>query len=367
MKKLKVILPAILTLAVSTSAAVTGTVAWFTATRLRTVNMNNVTVVDPTEGLILSNVTALKNVTLSNVDNTGAPEANKIPGIRHASYKDGEDVVDGYLRDASVDVNGGKVWRADVNDDESIGGYSDVSSVTDWADTATYSNKKVWFATSYSLTFKVSEEQTAYNQSLFLDLNQSTATKPDRGEAATSNLALYNAVRFGFKQGDEWVVWAPYTRVSTTAAEYVEETVADADDFEAKKSYLYSDTNGTAVLPDAVYSGSATYYKLNPLKARYVSSTSALTPYAAANFVTGHETGTSTDNSLDDSEHYVSVDDRNAYPGYLGNLNKTTGITITCYVWFEGTDPDCISSNFTEALAGLSTSLKFIMRRTATA
>ena len=65
MKKLRVILPAILTLAVSTSAAVTGTVAWFSATRLRTVTMTGITVVNPEQGLKLVQVTDLANVDLT--------------------------------------------------------------------------------------------------------------------------------------------------------------------------------------------------------------------------------------------------------------------------------------------------------------
>ena len=117
MKKLRVILPAILTLAVSTSAAVTGTVAWFSATRLRTVTMTGITVVNPEQGLKLVQVTDLANVDLTNVT-VGVPDEGKIPGITHL-LSDDTTPAQLYLRDASYDLGTGTVYRGVIDEKKS--------------------------------------------------------------------------------------------------------------------------------------------------------------------------------------------------------------------------------------------------------
>lgn len=346
MKKLKVILPAILTLAVSTSAAVTGTVAWFTATRLRTVKMNNIAVVDPEQGLVLEKVIGT-NVKLENVkaDGTITNPSNPVE-ITHANYKVGETDTQGYLRDASVDVNSGTVYRGVLDQNDAVTSYATQDiAVADQTVYTTYDDKqvKVFYATKVELTFSIKQVPTAYDAGLYLDLDLSSVKKPTKdaegndlsGEVAadTNSLKLYNAVRFGFKCGSEWFVWAPFT------SERVDGT-------------------GTK-------------------KAQYVSG-ATLTDYQAANFTFGNEEAVADTLVEDTATGVIANDNENStgkyYIGYLGTLAEyeaghatKKGTTVTMYTWFEGTDDDCISTNFTEALQGLTADLKFVMRKTANA
>ncbi len=50
MKKSKIIVPALGIMCLSTAAAVTGTVAWFTAARVKSFSMSGITAVNPESG-----------------------------------------------------------------------------------------------------------------------------------------------------------------------------------------------------------------------------------------------------------------------------------------------------------------------------
>ncbi|MBQ8142694.1 MAG: hypothetical protein IJ194_06030 [Bacilli bacterium] len=341
MKKLKVILPAILTLAVSTSAAVTGTVAWFTATRLRTVAMDNVTVVNPEEGL---NLLGIKNVANTKITGTTGTHGQLVtpatqPTVTHAN--DGTN--QGVLRDASVDVENGKVYKALITEEGAIAGYAEQAIGT--KDTKTYNEQDIYYATAFTTTFGVSRVgDPGYDSCLFLDLNASLASKPGQGTGATTDVDLYNAVRIGLKCGTNWFVWAPFATIGVKA-----EKAADAA--------MY--VNGEVGALNAPATDEQRLAKQ--------------TLYTAANFVKAHNTSTATDTKLNDSETLVDADYNTAEYGYLGTFTKVgtaatadadaDGLDVTVYTWFEGTDPILVNTNFTTQLAGLTANLKFILRR----
>ena len=190
MKKLRVILPAILTLAVSTSAAVTGTVAWFTATRLQTITMNNLTAVNPEAGL---------NVTLT-----------AVAGVTVA----GNTVTHKNMRDASVALanNAATVYRAKLNSQGTApAGYEVVASTYQTPITDLY------YATAYDAKFSLAITTTSNKYELFLDYKNCSFT-----DVATKN-DISPAFRIGYYTGTKFVVMAPFAE-EATAITYVDST-----------------------------------------------------------------------------------------------------------------------------------------------
>ncbi len=345
MKKLRVILPAILTLAVSTSAAVTGTVAWFTATRLRTITMDNITAVNPEEGLKLVSLTNDTNVKFSYVDSNGVPNDNAhYPAVTHAWDASAQEEANkqAYLRDASVDVANGKVYKAKLSEGGEVVGYEIQNIGT--ADTKTFNGKKVFYATSFDANFKVARVDSGYDFQLFLDINQSKATRPaEETTDALKNNSIYNGIRFGFKTDDNWFVWAPFTQTE----------IGDANTGWTVSKYV---------------SGPVTVDQTHSLA-------DAETLYTSRRFVKGNDDNTdkTTATALNDSttlipNSLISTESTKVTTeyGWLGSLS-TTPKAVTVYTWFEGCEEDVKSDNFTNALSGLTSDLKFIMRRVAKA
>lgn len=339
MKKLRVILPAILTLAVSTSAAVTGTVAWFTASRLKTIQMNNITAVNPEEGLNLVSITDRNNVIVTNINESTGVIIDKAvtPVVKQATYNDSGE-KSGYFRDASVDVASGKVYRAKLSEDgDRVVGYAEQNIAT--ADTKTYNEKKIFYATSFTATFNIAREDSGYEQHLFLDFNQSTITTPDAGTKDEKNEEIYDGLRIGFKAGTVWFVWAPFSEVT-------------ADGTKGTGKAMYVSAEGD-------------------VSASWTLEENGQTAYAADKFVKAHDDPATTNTELNDSTTLLDkttvcvVDNAGDY-GHLGKLT-TAGVAVTVYTWFEGLEPKVTSDNFTDAITGLETDLKFIMRRTTTA
>ena len=116
MKKSKIIVPAMAVLVLSTAAAVSGTVAWFAASRTATVGVTNNTIINP-EGVLNCQLAAGHITTVAADGKSVAIEEN---------HK---------LRDASVDINAAipgtsgvdpTVYRAHVDEEGAIISYEKV-------------------------------------------------------------------------------------------------------------------------------------------------------------------------------------------------------------------------------------------------
>lgn len=310
MKKSKIIVPALGILAFSTAAAVTGTVAWFTANRLAIVSNSNITVVNPEAGL---------SVVATNVANTVVANGETAaPSITHAKVGENQ----GYLRDASMNVATGKLYKSVLGEDGTVTGYTEQAIAT--ADTKTYDGKALYFATQFKLDFKVTRVDSGYESGLFFDANASSVV-------ATSLQNVYKSVRFGIKCGDNWVVWAPSTGDNADATnESVE-----------PKVYAVRNVTGTALANVA--------------------------DIAAANRIVGNGGATTTSAALNDSEGVLAntVKTNTTEYAYMGPLDKTTALTVNVYTWFEGTDTACVNANFESVQDTFTSTLKFISRRVA--
>ena len=252
MKKTKVIIPAMGILVLSTAAAVTGTVAWFTASRVKSLTMSNITVYNPESGL---------EMTVANVANTTVtPATDSTPAnVEHSA-----------LRDASVDMSQATpaVWASILDDSGEVSGFRSVASP--YA-AGTVSGTNIFYATAFEVKFNLTAT-TGYNFELFFDAEESLNTVT--ALTAGTNDVL-SALRIGIKTSSNYVVWAPRTvdagvkkiTAANTAAAGVTESkaiIGDANTLPATTNdVLNSGYNSNAAylgqVPFKVQSGEQTY------------------------------------------------------------------------------------------------------------
>lgn len=328
MKKSKIIVPALGILAFSTAAAVTGTVAWFTANRLATVSNKNITVVNPEAGLHVK----ATNVANTKVEYDGTETGHiNSPSIIHAN--DGTN--QGYLRDASVQMGASPVvYKSVLGEDGTVSSYATQAIGT--ADTKTYDGSALYFATQYKLDFYVDRVDTGYETALFFDANASQV-QYDSAAVTSSLNKVYKSVRFGFLCGSNWFVWAPLT--DNTASETATTPAADTD-------YAIRNVTGAGT----------------------AAANANVADVDAAHRIIGNATASATSNDLKDDTGLVPAANKkvSASYGYLGALNlEASKLTVNVYTWFEGTDTACINDNFSAVQALFTSTMNFIYRRAA--
>lgn len=184
MKKSKVIIPAMGILCLSTAAAVTGTVAWFTASRVKSLAMQNIKVYNPESSLVM-NVTAGVNTT---VDDSG-----ETPIVSHSP-----------LRDASVDMSAETVWASTLNDDGEVAAFRSVASPYS---AGTVDSTAIFYATTFDVSFNLNAT-SGYTYELFFD-SVTSLTNTTALTVGTND--VLSGLRIGIKTASSYVVWAPRT------------------------------------------------------------------------------------------------------------------------------------------------------------
>lgn len=161
MKKSKIIAPALGVLILSTAAAVTGTVAWFTANRTVSIQNTAITAFNPEEGL---------KVTLSGASGCTI-------GTSVGSGSTAAAVSHDLLRDASVDLTQASpvVYRAVVEEDTSISAYAVVADPTAAAG-QTASSDNYYYCSIYTATFELDQGASGDTYNLKIDPTKMVAT-----------------------------------------------------------------------------------------------------------------------------------------------------------------------------------------------
>ncbi len=202
MKKSKILVPALGILVLSTAAAVSGTVAWFAATRTATVGVKNNTIVNP-EGALKVVATAGHCTTVASGDETNVSISE---GVK--------------LRDASVDITAAKngtspvhpsVYRAKVDESGAVTKFELLTSYTDAYNTT----DKVYYCATFALTFTLDGSNTS-EFDVFFDASKSTYTIDTSAESGVRQDAIHNSYRLAMYTDAEQLVWAP--KSSTPAA-----------------------------------------------------------------------------------------------------------------------------------------------------
>lgn len=196
MKKSKIILPAVALLTISTVAAASSTVAWFTANRTVDVNLSQVAIYNPESDL---------NVTLVKDDNAGT----SVDNTKNAQIV----TLPSYMRDGSVDAAAKKVYKKDVVTGEysAIAGYS--------TDTATIAGepKVIYRATHWTMNFSMVGASTN-DYGVLLDMGKTKCTIVNNED----NGKVSQAFRIAFVSEDAVTVLAPFS--TATSLTYVKDT-----------------------------------------------------------------------------------------------------------------------------------------------
>lgn len=190
MKKSKIILPAVALLTISTVAAASSTVAWFTANRTVKVEVSEVAVYNPESNL---------NVTLSTVANSGATATDK------------KVTMPKYMRDGSVDAANGKVYKKDVVAET----YEALADNTYFTDTALITGEtgpqNIYRATSWKMTFSM-VGAAADDYAVLIDMTNTVTnfTRNDDEVSSKDTKKISESFRIAFVAGDQVTVLAPW-------------------------------------------------------------------------------------------------------------------------------------------------------------
>ena len=299
MKKSKIIIPAAAILALSVGASVTGTVAWFTASRTKSFSVSNIAVIN-TAG----------DLGVSLTKGTGTEVT-------------GDSVSLSYLKDASYDAVNDEAFVATLNNDGSqITGTRAVNKTLNESVSVTVdgssSYNKVYVLNEWSATFTTSSVSNNY-----LYFNPTNTVSKIKEEVASSS--VYKAVRVAMRNtadGDKHtVIWAPYT---------------------SDGSVYYVDKAGTLTTPQP--SNEA------PNAANYVDGSGSLVKgYVAQNLVAKDgdalvSEGISND-AATSSVALLSTKLQGKHQNEEGSEVAASSPVINFTLWFEGLDPNCISTS----------------------
>lgn len=255
MKKSKIILPAVALLTISTVAAASSTVAWFTANRTVDVNLSQVAIYNPESDL---------NVTLVKDDNAGT----SVDNTKNAQIV----TLPSYMRDGSVDAANKKVYKKDVVTSEYslVNGYS--------TDTATIAgeSKVIYRATHWTMNFSMVGASTN-DYGVLLDMGKTKCTIVNNED----NGKVSQAFRIAFVSEDAVTVLAPFST--------------------AKSLTYVKDTDG-AIKNDGAYTREIVSSSLKD-KAIKTSEVTATTDFNAANGYVG-----TIDKSADGTVQTLSVE-----------------------------------------------------------
>jgi len=181
MKKTKIIVPALAALCVGVAASVSGTLAWFSAAKTKSVGVNNIAVIN-TQGSLMAEVKASKN---TQVDGENISLAKDVK-LRDASAQLAKSSTESYV-----------VWEAtDAKEDGTATKYQSVAT-----DLVYNKTQKICYAATWSITFTLAgSEPTDYG--IYFDASNSSVTVAD-GDVS----AIYGAFRVAIYNADTLIVW----------------------------------------------------------------------------------------------------------------------------------------------------------------
>lgn len=247
MKKSKLLAPAFAFLALSTAAAVTGTVAWFTASRVVTISASAITAYNPEENLRVDLASASDGATIvRNFDNETSH------GENHAN--DATVTIAG-LRDASVDLSDETVYRSILSEDGgTVAGFESVAtpySAGTYKKDASSAAVNIYYAAYYEATFSLVSGASDKTYDLLFDNTRTVAQNP--GE-----LALAAGLRIGYiiEESSKMFVVAPF-KDSGALQHVVGENSTDLENYASDISF-YSGNTGTFTMGQLQGQGSAT-------------------------------------------------------------------------------------------------------------
>lgn len=187
MKKSKILIPAFAVLALSVGASVTGTVAWFTASRSATFSSSFSTT--DLGGKLSITSTAKIGTSLNETGNIEVKDS-----LYHGSYNAKPKKEEGELYVASTnDVANtvvGYVSKGNATSAETNGAPTDTTISSKWYAGTTKENKKAWYAVSWEMNVKLSNPQANSKNYLFLSFESSVFDDQTTGGTTVQGLRI---------------------------------------------------------------------------------------------------------------------------------------------------------------------------------
>ena len=221
-KKSKIIVPALALITATTAASVTGTVAWFTATRAVTVTAGNFVSTKLESKLTVTN-SALVGTTVSG--NTITVDGN----LTHGSYN-------------AIADKTGSLYVANINDTNTntIDSYTDLGDVANANQTSATTTIKnwlarivtsgdtttnIWYGVAWTMTFKLETATTGQTDYLLFDVKDSTFTDNSTTSEANKTapgfrIAFMTGSKFLVVGGDDTKTHTVSTNVTKSLSEF---------------------------------------------------------------------------------------------------------------------------------------------------
>lgn len=303
MKKSKLLIPAVGFLMISLAAAGTSTVAWFTSTTAATATLGNL-FASKVDGNLKIWSTVDAALTTPIVGASYAVTTEEVQTEASAGVSTAATIMTGAkLRDSSVSM-------------AATGTSHDCFIPKDYATSTPYAPTSFKLTTTTNGSYYSGEATAAiYNYARYT-LHFSTGAISAQavyfaalGSSFTSTSTTFNpSIRIGFDRGSIGAptIWAPNNS-----------TVISGD---GNNGISYIKTAGTF---DAATSYG--YYK-----------ESAINTTNANTFIVG---------SADSTEKHSAIN-------YLGDVIFGTNLSVTVYIWFEGSDGACVDANLTSGVSG---------------
>ncbi len=372
-KKSKIIVPALALITATTVASVTGTVAWFTASRAVTISASqfHTTTLDSNlkvtvEAYHEAGTTGANSTTPSDsgtvtVDGLMTHGSYAASNLQSSGNNSGETATTANLYTPKMDSDSVTAFESKGRAETNGSSASDqtTSKVYPWkAGTKMVSSKStnIWYGVAWKMTFSIDSEVTGVTNTLHFDPASSTFTDSSTGSGTKTAQGL----RIAFMTTSKYLVAAGdnvFTHVNAADARYTYEEKKDlSSETFATDTWFATNTTAKALTEDE-FNGYKNQGGVNYGKSLYkgTKKTGTETSYETSNFVNVNSTSSMTypSDGADDLK-------TNANYYYLGDITATTSLEVIAVAWFEGTDPAVVS---TSDMSDVAASLKFFSRQ----
>ena len=293
MKKSRIIVPALAMLTLSVAASVTGTVAWFTASRTASMSASSVAAVN-TAGNLSYTLIAGVGTQVSSNSVTLSPMMDASVNAT-ANFTDATPITNG----DNIDV-----FTANFNSESHITGLT--------ARKGTYfkdiNSTKIYTLNSWQIKFTSNAVEDNY---LYFDGRRTKSNIANPLEGQTFNVEsekVYKALRVYMASPTKKIIWAPYTG----------------------ETEIYTAVQGgsieEAIDPSVSFSGVSSQYGSLISKVENTDNVHVI--------LNEKETVISDGSSFNSASSDASL---------LGTTLKSgTPLTVSCMIWFEGLDSSCV-------------------------
>ncbi len=368
-KKSKIIVPALALITATTVASVTGTVAWFTASRAvqvtgtkfqtTTLDSNLKVKVEAyheagTTGTNSSTPSDTGTVTVDGLMTHGSYAASRL-----ATGGETETTANLYtpLMDSDSVTGYESKGRAETNGVSASGSGTD-AKVYPWkAGTKTVSNAStnIWYGVAWKMTFSIDSEVTGVTNTLHFDPASSVFTDKATGDGTKTAAGL----RIAFMTTSNYLVAAgdnvtTHVNAADNRYEYTEVKELSSESYAADTWFA---TNTTAkALTQEEFNSYKNNNGANYGKTLYKGTKKSDTETSYNSYFVDVASTTSMTYPSDGASDLKT----NANYYYLGDITATQALTVIAVAWFEGTDPAVVS---TSTMSEVSASLKFFSRQ----